>query len=351
MKWIIRLYPRAWRERYEEEILAVLELHRSTWRTRLDLLGGAWEAQLDWAMRRKQMTASSPHPVTFAWGTLIGIVVVLGLMLYGILSYPASIQGAGLANLLLLVAGLLAYVGAVVWSGRQTKASVQTALALGARFGAILAAGSWLNMALEHFVPLDATGSMVRGVGMWALMFVTFGAASSAAYQRSGSLGLAVLSSVWSALIGTVATLLFGFALGALFMPYMQQILAGAYAHSGMSDPRAFVIRNTLDSASSHLLVAPLLAVVFGIVGGYACFYLRSLPSNTAKVIGVVELGLLMAGLSALHYASLLARPERPPFVMTGLLALGIAMACAHPVFTAIWRRPAPARAESAPCL
>jgi hypothetical protein len=137
-----------------------------------------------------------------------------------------------------------------------------------------------------------------------------------------------------------VATLIFGFALGVLFMPYMQQILAGDYAQSGMSDPRAFVIRNTLDSASTHLLLAPLLAGLFGLIGGYACSRLHSLQRSAAMVLAGLETGLLIGGLTALRIATALARPERPPFVMMGLLALGIAMACAHPVVSAI-RRPA----------
>ena len=287
------------------------------------------------------MNASSlkSRPATLAGATLIGIALVFGLVLYGVLAYPGSIRGVGLTSLVLLIAGLLAYTGAVVWSWRQPEASLQTALAQGAKFGAVLAAGSWVSMALEQFAPLGITGSMVRGVGMWALMFVVFGAAGSAAYQRSNSLGLAVVSSVWSALISTVATLLFGFALGVLFMPYMQQTLAGAYAQSGMSDPRAFVIRNCLESASTHLLAAPALAGCFGLVGGYACSRLRSIRRRTAMLVGSLEIGLLIGGITALRLASSLERVDRPPFVMTGILALGIAMACAHAVFTAI-RRP-----------
>src|SRR5579862_4595262 len=57
MKWLLRLYPRAWRERYEEEMLALMEQHRSTCRTCSDLLRGAWDAQLDVALRRTPMNA------------------------------------------------------------------------------------------------------------------------------------------------------------------------------------------------------------------------------------------------------------------------------------------------------
>jgi hypothetical protein len=184
---------------------------------------------------------------------------------------------------------------------------------------------------------------MVRGVGLWALMFVIFGAAGSASFQRSGSLGLAVFSSIWSAIVGTVATLIFGFGLATWFMPFMLNIVNGAYEQSGMSDPQAFVIRNTLDSASMHLLIVPFVAGVFGLIGGFVCSRLQPLHRKSVLLIAVLEMALLLAGMAALYMVSVLARPERPPFVMSGLLALGLAMACAHPVFTAI-RRPGTAR-------
>lgn len=342
MKWLLRFYPRIWRERYEEEMLALLEQHHGTWRTAIDLFRGGWETHFDLTWRRQEMrSAHNPPSYTLAGGTLMGLAGIVALLLYGIISYPGSIQGEGLTHLILLIAGLLAYTAVIAWSKLQKKTSVQIALAQGTKFGVILGCGAWVNMALEHFAPLGPVGSMVRGIGMWALMFVSFGAAGSVAYQRSCSLGLAMLSAIWSALISTVATLIFGFALSALFMPSMQHILAGAYAQSGMSDPRAFVIRNTLDSASTHLLLVPVLACLFGLVGAFACSCLGSLRPRVTKVIGVLEICLLLGGLAALRYASVLARPERPPFVMTGLLALGIAMACAHPVFTAV-RRPNP---------
>lgn len=44
--WIIKWYPRRWRERYQEEMLALLEQHTITLRTLLDLLLGAFEAHL-----------------------------------------------------------------------------------------------------------------------------------------------------------------------------------------------------------------------------------------------------------------------------------------------------------------
>jgi hypothetical protein len=46
VKVLLRLYPRAWRARYRDEMLAVLEQHGTGWRTRLDLIRGALDAHL-----------------------------------------------------------------------------------------------------------------------------------------------------------------------------------------------------------------------------------------------------------------------------------------------------------------
>jgi hypothetical protein len=47
MRWLLRLYPRKWRERYEEEMLAILEEHKVTLVTVFDLLAGALDANLN----------------------------------------------------------------------------------------------------------------------------------------------------------------------------------------------------------------------------------------------------------------------------------------------------------------
>ena len=51
--WILRCYPPRWRERYQEEIVALLEQHTITTKTLLDLLLGALDARLDPTYRSK----------------------------------------------------------------------------------------------------------------------------------------------------------------------------------------------------------------------------------------------------------------------------------------------------------
>ncbi len=64
VNWILRLYPSAWRQRYQEEMQALLELHTITAATVLDLLFGALDAWLDPAHRTKEGSMSQKFPDT-----------------------------------------------------------------------------------------------------------------------------------------------------------------------------------------------------------------------------------------------------------------------------------------------
>src|SRR5205814_1634473 len=47
LRWMLHLYPRAWRDRYEDEVRALLEERGATAATLVDLLFGALDAHLD----------------------------------------------------------------------------------------------------------------------------------------------------------------------------------------------------------------------------------------------------------------------------------------------------------------
>ena len=282
---------------------------------------------------------SDPHDRSVATHLLLAIVVVFALMLYGTLRYPASLSQGGLVSFLATAGALLAYGAAALSARRQSAGSLRIALGQGARFGILLGSVAVLSHVLEIFGNLGSPTSAILGVSMWGLMFLAFGVVASSTYNLFGSLRLSVFASVWCALVSTVATLLAGYLIGVLFMAHMQQILQGAYAQSGMADPRAYVIQNTLSSGAAHALLAPLVAVVFGLAGGLTAKILASVHRVVAIALGVFELILLGAGLAAIRFASSLNRPDRPAFIMFGLLALGVTMATAHAVLTAIHRQ------------
>jgi hypothetical protein len=61
--WLLRLYPRAWRGRYEDEVRALLDQHRVTLRTLLNLLREALAARRLPAPRPHQTERSDGEPV------------------------------------------------------------------------------------------------------------------------------------------------------------------------------------------------------------------------------------------------------------------------------------------------
>lgn len=289
-----------------------------------------------------------------AWSTvtLVGIGLVFALLLYSAVSYPASVGPGGGPAFTAVVGGLVAYGAAAEWVRRRPGGEVRAALARGARIGAALGLVAVGDLALEHFVGGNARLNAVRGVGMWGVLFLAFGAAGSMAADAtmarpSGAggtrpLGLAVLASVWSGLVSAVAMLAAGFALAVLWMSHMTRILAPDFARSGMADPRAFVVRHTVAAAAMHVLLMPVVAAVFGAVGGSAAVvlraHLRDVRRPAAWSLGGAECALAVGGLAALRWASTLPRSARPPFVMSGLLALGLALACAHAVLRTVRR-------------
>ncbi|GHO48077.1 hypothetical protein [Ktedonospora formicarum] len=70
---LLKLYPRTWRERYEDEMLAVLEQHDATPMTLLDLLFGAIDARLDPHYRNRQslFASLSPRQIVIAFVTIL----------------------------------------------------------------------------------------------------------------------------------------------------------------------------------------------------------------------------------------------------------------------------------------
>ena len=284
-------------------------------------------------------SANNPQRLALENEVFIGLILTFALMAGGVSRYPASLSQGGVWSFIATAIAWVAYGGAAFWARRQTADSMRSALGQGARIGIFPGAIAILNHTVEIFANLDSSLSSILGVSMWGLMFLSFGVAGSITYRRTGSLQLALVSSVWAAIISTVGILLYGYLISYLCMPRMQQILLGAFGQSKMTDLPAFVIQNTMESGASHVLLAPVIAAIFGLAGGLASMILRSIHRGAAILLGAATILLFAAGLAAIRYASLLNRADRPPWIMFGLLSLGITLACAHPIFAAIDRR------------
>ncbi len=210
------------------------------------------------------------------WGVLLDLALVgLSLLLHPSLLEARYVSTAIFCVILLLVYGCIG-VGLPLLSDQ----AVTRALWQGTGFGLLMGSVFVINIAVEYFFDMNSQASTLSTLGFMALLFLLFGVASARTVMQTGQLLLGVLTSVWSAFLAILITVLFGVVVNFFFQQRLEHILASDYLRSGMSDLGTFTFFNTLDSASSHLLEAPLLAAIFGILGGLIGKRLLSLRGN-----------------------------------------------------------------------
>ena len=125
-----------------------------------------------------------------------------------------SIQGAGRGLLLTDIGLLLAYgiVGICVWY--QRRADVGIALRVGMLAGLVLGTVHVVNQVIEASVPNRHFAFIISPV---LLMLALFGAAGSAAWERTRSFTPAVMAGVWCAMVAMLILLCFAFAFNLAF--------------------------------------------------------------------------------------------------------------------------------------
>jgi hypothetical protein len=202
-------------------------------------------------------------------GFILGIIVIGILIGYGILQYPLIVSEAGVLSLLAPVFMLLLYGVFAIRATHEPSQARSSALKSGTVFGLLVGLTFIVTISVENFVDMNRQVSTISTLGFMFLIFLIFAYAGWHGTNESSQLSLGIFTSVWSAMIGVVIALLFGFAINFLFTQRLEQNLQASaeFLRSGSRDLETFTFWNTLDSAFSHLLEAPIIAVVLGILG------------------------------------------------------------------------------------
>ena len=274
-----------------------------------------------------------------AHAAVLASVALLSVEVCAIAPHPASLTDDGLGNLLVSVGSVIgSSVVAILSISRGTVAS-QTAMRAGAFAGLLLGIFECANIGFEYSSLGSQRLRAVVGGGSLAMIALTHAIAGSIGYERTARLRMAVWSALWCALITATLLCTFGFSYDLAFMAHRIAITHADFMRSGMQDPAAFVVRNTLASAALHLLSMPALAILFGGLGGLVSASLRSRPRSVAAIAGlggVVQFGVSVA---VMRYALSLPRSERPPYILPAMILGGIAMTYVYPVLSNLIRR------------
>jgi hypothetical protein len=202
--WLVRLYPKAWRSRYGDEMLALLEVAPLGWRDRLDLVRGALDAWLHpinhsrvpavaaliggglWTV---SAAAVAFQPTPPDWPGYLAEILVLalggaGFLLVATLGCALRVGDAG--GHAMRLAALIAIVGYLAWI------AALAATLLGSADGAALATGHTLAMVGTTLVGLALVRAGDARIGLlvmtgpiamlipWTVMWLAFGAAWTA---------------------------------------------------------------------------------------------------------------------------------------------------------------------------
>jgi hypothetical protein len=275
-------------------------------------------------MRRQQTLGS---------GIILVTILVLSLIGAGVMPHRVSAQGSGIGLLWTDVALLVVYglAGMIVW--KQTSPSAITAAMVGAQIGLVVGAVQIANHLIEAFVP---TRPFVLIISPVLLTLALLGTAGAAAWERTGSLVLAVVSGVCCAIVATLITLCFAIYFNLLFAARVDWQLREAFAASGMIDRAGFRVRNILEASSEILVRMPLIAICLAFAGAVIHAWM-SHESRRALVLAARFLApfVFALGAVALWHANAIQRAARPPFVLSGVLLTGVALCAAYPIWSA----------------
>jgi hypothetical protein len=122
-----------------------------------------------------------------------------------------------------------------------------------------------LNIAVENGIPIALHIPALT----IAVMLTLFGSCAVAGFRTTralGSTGAGVFAAVASAGFCMLVAVAGGFATQFFIHPPEPAYVStwAEFKRSGWTDPRAFGLANTLDSALTHLVIAPNVALVFG---------------------------------------------------------------------------------------
>ena len=272
---------------------------------------------------------------TFGGGAIAGSLLVFFLMMFNVVRYPSSLGGGPFIMNTVFLSGYGMF-GAWVW--RQRKSERRNALVTGARAGVALGIVLILGHVIEWFAIESRAVQIGRGVGTVLLMLGLLAAAGSAAWARTRSIVWATIAGLWCGSVAIITLLSFAWGTNIVFEAHGASWLRPAFLASGMNDAGAFVVRNSLESTSEILIRMPIAALVLSFCGGLSNAWIIKRSRALSILAAWFAVSFFIVGIASLWYADSLDRAARPPFVIGGVLTVGIALCGAHPVLSSLSR-------------
>jgi len=190
---------------------------------------------------------------------LLPIFLLVGLMIMGLFNYPVIFDKSKWSVFTVFIA-IIGYI--VLWIYlKPDRFSKNGGLMIGLLF--------IVNISIEEFINWQTkTGSLVSTLVMMFMIFISFSIISAIKTLKIENIINGLKSSLISALLGTVIALCFGFLINFVFSERMIFTLKGYPGYYDFNNPKAFSFYNAFDNASNHVLIAPIISLIMGLLGG-----------------------------------------------------------------------------------
>ncbi|HVH85424.1 MAG TPA: hypothetical protein VM912_01780, partial [Terriglobales bacterium] len=135
-------------------------------------------------------------------------------------------------------------------------------------FGLLTGSMEVINISIENGIPFNAHGAAMP-ISFMLLVFIFWGVAGFRTARSLRSIRGGLLAAILSAGICMLIAIAAGFLVQFVLSPPASAVVSDwvEFNRSGWTDAHAFAIANTFDSGFTHLVMAPLVGLVFGGAG------------------------------------------------------------------------------------
>ena len=202
---------------------------------------------------------------------LAGILLDLVLITLGATNADSPLKmSGGVGYVVKAVVPLVAYGFAFLWVVVIGGLHENVALRLGTVFGMAGGVLGVTQMALENFGNRIGENSIITLAFMFG-GFLVWGVGGYYAACRTGQLTDGIIAGCWGAMMSVLLAVTFGLILMTAKIPSAAYIATWQeFKDSGWTNARAFGIANSLDAVPGHLLIGPVVGIIFGLFGGGA---------------------------------------------------------------------------------
>ncbi len=209
------------------------------------------------------------NPQTIARAAYLIIALNLVMVAVALVRYrPFFLQPSAGVEVLWPVMIFAVYAVVAFWLGRRQGAKWKVISRTATIFGIAGGLAEVVNILLENEIPVAVTIPAVSLMFMVGV-FASWGVAGYWTTRSLSSVRAGVLTGVLAAAVCMLIGVIAGFVI-QLFIAHPDRAFVSTWAEfkrSGWTDPYAFWLANTLESASTHLVMAPVIGCVVGGVG------------------------------------------------------------------------------------